>query len=65
MDSFFPKLDLTSLTRTKAVLSKEFHTSIIDFDDMFFYEFNILIEQVEESREAERLQQLEKYGLVG
>ena len=51
--------------RTKGILAKEFNTSIIDFDDMFFFEFNVLIDQVEESREREKLQQMSRLGMVG
>ena len=65
MDTFFPKLDLIYLTKTKGILSKEYNTSIVDFDDMFFYEFNILISQVEEDRERERTAQMSKLGLIG
>ncbi len=65
MDSFFPKLDLTYLIKVKAILAKEYYTSINDFDDMFFFEFNTLITQLEEDREAERLAQLNRMGMVG
>ncbi|MCK9428485.1 MAG: hypothetical protein M0R17_00560 [Candidatus Omnitrophica bacterium] len=58
-------MDLTYLTKIKGILAKEYNTSIIDFDNMFFHEFNILIKQLEETREQERQEQLQKYGLVG
>jgi hypothetical protein len=57
-------LDLTYLIKTKGILSKEYNTSIIDFDDMFFFEFNTLISQVEEDRERERTAQLNKLGMI-
>ena len=65
MDTFFPKLDLTYLIKVKAILAKEYHTSINDFDDMFFFEFNTLINQVEEDREQERIAQMNRMGMIG
>jgi hypothetical protein len=57
-------LDLTYLTKVKGILAKEYNTSIVDFDNMFFYEFNTLITQVEESRENERASQMEALGMT-
>lgn len=60
MDTFFPKLDLTYLTRIKAILAKELNTSVIDFNKMFFFELYEYITYVEEERERERARILQR-----
>jgi len=60
MDTFFPKLDLTYLTRIKAILAKELNTSVIDFNSMFFYELYEYISYVEEEHEKEKVRMLQR-----
>lgn len=60
MDTFFPKLDLTYLTRIKAILARELSTSVVDFNNMFFFEFYEYISYVEEEREKERNRMMQR-----